>query len=119
MKLKHFKISEFDSADLPGSGKNMKESTLEMLDAARGFANMPFVINSAYRTEAHNRRVGGVDSSAHTTGHAVDIRVKGGRQKYLIIRACMQAGFNRIGISRTFVHVDNDPDKPENVIWTY
>lgn len=117
--MKHFKISEFDSPDKPGSGKNMQESTLKMLDTARATADMPFVINSAYRTEAHNRRVGGVDSSAHTKGYAVDIKATGGRQRYLIIRACMQAGFNRLGIARTFIHVDNDSDKPQNVIWKY
>jgi hypothetical protein len=31
----------------------------------------------------------------------------------------MKAGFNRIGIADTFIHVDNDPGKAENVIWTY
>jgi hypothetical protein len=31
----------------------------------------------------------------------------------------MEAGFNRIGISSTFIHVDNDPSKPEDVIWLY
>jgi hypothetical protein len=31
----------------------------------------------------------------------------------------MEAGFNRIGIAPTFIHVDNDPSKPEDVIWLY
>jgi hypothetical protein len=28
-------------------------------------------------------------------------------------------GFNRIGVANTFIHVDNDPSLPEDVIWTY
>lgn len=117
--MKYFKIEEFDSADLKGSGKNMKESTLEMLDAARGYAGVAFVITSGYRTKEHNRKVGGVDSSAHTRGYAVDIRCTESRKRFLILRALLSAGFNRIGVASTFLHCDNDPEKPENVIWKY
>ena|SRR3990167_3029418 len=115
----HFKIQEFDSPDKPGSGKNMQKSTLEMLDKARGLADIPFVINSGFRTDVHNRRVGGVDSSAHTGGYAVDIKATEGRQRFIILRALMGVGFNRLGIASTFIHVDNDPEKPENVLWKY
>ena len=31
----------------------------------------------------------------------------------------MAVGFNRIGIAGTFIHVDLDFDKSQNVIWTY
>ena len=31
----------------------------------------------------------------------------------------MQVGFNRIGIADTFIHVDDDKDKSQQVIWTY
>ncbi|PCJ57920.1 MAG: peptidase M15 [Rhodospirillaceae bacterium] len=117
--MNFFKISEFDSPDEKGSGKKMQQSTLEMLDKARGIAGISFVITSGYRTKEHNKKVGGVDSSAHTSGYAADIRVKDGRQRYLITRACMNAGFNRIGIAGTFIHIDNDPTKAENVIWKY
>jgi hypothetical protein len=52
MELKHFKLSEFDSPDLPGSGKNMNPDFLKRLDEAREIAGVPFNINSGFRTSA-------------------------------------------------------------------
>ena len=54
MNLKHFSINEFDSPDLPNSGLNMDNDFLQMLDMAREIANIPFKINSGYRTEEYN-----------------------------------------------------------------
>ena len=31
----------------------------------------------------------------------------------------IRAGFKRIGIGSTFIHVDLDLDKPQNVFWLY
>ena len=118
MHLKNFNWpTEFDSPDSPGSGANMKQSTLVKLQKARDLARMPFKINSAYRTPAYNRRVGGSVNSAHTRGRALDISARTSEARFRIVQACMKAGFNRIGIYRTFVHVDDDPSLPQNVIW--
>ena len=72
-KPKYFNLSEFDSPDQAGSGAYMNPDFLRKLDKARGIAGIPFRINSGYRTEAHNRKVGGVNDSAHLKGLAVDI----------------------------------------------
>jgi zinc D-Ala-D-Ala carboxypeptidase len=118
MQLKNFRFpQEFDSRDAPGSGVNMQKSTLIKLQKARDIAGIPFKINSAFRTVAHNRAVGGSANSAHTRGHAVDIAATTGAQKFRIVQAAMQAGFTRIGIYRNFIHVDDDPSLPQNVIW--
>ena len=53
MTLKYFKLSEFDSPDLKGSGSNMNYTFLEKLDQARGLAGIPFKITSGFRTEAY------------------------------------------------------------------
>ncbi len=42
MNLKNFKLSEFDSPDLPGSGSNMNPNFLQMLDEARDLAGVPY-----------------------------------------------------------------------------
>ena len=42
-----------------------------------GEGNDPIIINSAYRSPAVNKAVGGVATSNHLTGCAVDIRVAG------------------------------------------
>ena len=117
--LKYFNIDEFDSPDQVGSGQLMHESFLHKLDDARGIAGVRFMITSGFRTEEHNSFVGGVDSSSHTRGWAVDISCRDSVSRYKIIYALMAVGFNRIGIADTFIHVDDDPSKIENVIWTY
>ena len=125
VKLLHFELSEFDSPDEIGSGKNMDSNFLAMLDDARGIAGIPFTITSGFRTPSHNAYVGGVQpslqskGSSHLFGYAADIAAPTSRQKYLIVASLLTAGFNRIGIGETFIHVDNDPDKDPDVIWTY
>ena len=119
MELKNFTLSEFDSPDKIGSSEIMNPDFLQMLDKARDIANTPFRITSGVRTEAHNKAVGGVDSSSHITGHACDISAPASGQKFAIINALLEVGFNRIGISHNFIHVDNDPNKVAGVIWTY
>lgn len=117
--MKYFDINEFDSPDVKGSGKKMKASTLALLEACREEAGIPFVITSGYRTPTHNKRVGGVNGSSHTKGYAVDIRCRNSADRYKIIQAAFIVGFTRIGISGTFIHLDNDPRKVQDRIWTY
>lgn len=117
--MQYFNYSEFDSPDKPGSGKNMQDITLKKLDRARERAGIPFYITSGYRTPAHNQVVGGASNSAHLRGYAVDIAVKGSRERYLIIEALINEGFHRIGIGEKFVHADNDPGLDPRVIWDY
>lgn len=124
MNLSYFSLSEFDSPDLPGSGKNMDSQFLSMLDNARSIAGISYKITSGYRTESHNAKVGGVPKgteskgSSHMYGYAADISANSGSQRWIIIKSLIDAGFNRIGIAKSFIHVDNDPDKPK-AIWTY
>ena len=47
------------------------------LEALRERVGVPIIINSGYRSPAVNRAVGGVPTSNHQTGCAVDIRVAG------------------------------------------
>ena len=115
--MKYFEDSEFACKHC---GKNeMKQSFLFKLKEARRIADTSFVLSSAYRCDIHNANVGGVKGSSHTKGYAVDIRVTDDRKRFKVIAALMEVGFNRIGVSGNFIHVDNDPSKSEDVIWTY
>jgi len=115
----YFEYSEFDSPDQVGSYEQMSVEFLNKLAQARKIAAVGFKITSGYRSPAHNAKVGGVKGSSHTNGHAVDIYAPTSTQKYLIINALLQVGFNRIGVAKNFIHVDDDPSKAEDVIWTY
>mgnify|MGYP000032029474 FL=1 len=91
---------------------------LVKLDKAREFAKVPFVINSAYRSPEHAESIKNPTSS-HIKGLAVDIKATDSRTRYKVLNALMHVGFNRIGIADTFIHVDDDKDKSQQVIWTY
>ena len=98
--------------------ENMDVDFLAKLDEAREYANIPFIINSAYRSPTHPESIKNPTSS-HIKGLAVDISVKDSRTRFLVLDALMVVGFSRIGIASTFIHVDLDLDKSQNVIWTY
>jgi hypothetical protein len=89
---------------------NMNVDFLAKLDEAREYANIPFIINSAYRSQEHPLSIKNPTSS-HIKGLAVDIKANDSRQRFLILDALIAVGFNRIGIAGTFIHVDLDLDK--------
>lgn len=116
--MTYFKTEEF--ACKCGCGRNeMMPSTLSKLVAARHSANIPFKLTSAYRCKAHNAAVSKVEESAHTEGYAVDIAADTSVVRFTIVNALLKAGFNRIGVAKTFIHVDDMPGKPPNVMWEY
>jgi uncharacterized protein YcbK (DUF882 family) len=117
--LRYFKLEEFDSPDELGSGCNMSQEILSMLDAARKIYGKPMRITSGFRTKNHNKKVGGVESSSHLKGLAADIACSESRNRFDMIRALLEVGFKRLGVAGTFIHVDIDKNKSQNVIWTY
>lgn len=118
--FKYFSWSEFDSPDEPGSGKlHMDEAFIHKLDAIREEAGFPFIITSGYRTPKHNAKVGGVPNSSHLKGVAVDIAAVTQSQKESIARVAIRNGVTRIGWGNTFIHLDVDPNKTQNIVWGY
>ena len=117
--MKYFKLEEFESPNSPGSGEEMKQLFLNKLDVARGYAGIPFIINSGFRTVDHNVSVKGSLNSSHLRGYAADIHCLDSRSRKIIVNALINAGLNRIGIAKTFIHVDCDPEKSQDVIWLY
>ena len=91
---------------------------LAKLDEAREYAEIPFIINSAYRNPEHKESIKNPTSS-HIKGLAVDIKAKDSRTRGIILEALRSVGFTRIGIAKTFIHVDLDYSKSQNVTWLY
>lgn len=124
--MKYFNYSEFDSPDVQGSGQLMDKKLLKLLDKVREIVGEPIIINSGFRTPAHNEAVGGKmpddngdGGSSHLKGLAVDIAVRHSRMRFKLISALLEVGINRIGIADNFIHIDIDPFKDTDVIWTY
>lgn len=67
----------------------------------------------------HNLAEGGARLSGHLTGHALDIKASDSRTRFVIIKALMDAGFNRIGIANGFIHADDAPYSAKEVVWLY
>lgn len=65
---------KYDPAKIPSNIKaNIEYTVKELLEPGRVLLNKPIQITSGYRSEAHNKAVGGAKSSQHITGKAFDI----------------------------------------------
>lgn len=122
--MEYFKYHEFDSPDVDGSGQMMDTEFLSMLNAAREIYGQPMRITSGFRTENYNeelkaRGYKASPNSSHLKGLAADIECLNSTDRYNMVDSLLKAGFNRIGIASTFIHVDNDLSKAPFVIWTY
>lgn len=115
MKLtKNFSLHEFDCKDgsiMPdGVLVNIKKLA-NNLQVIRNYIGLPVIINSAYRTPSHNKKVGGSPTSQHLYGKAADIRVVGMSPEQLreIILELIKEGKileGGVGIYNNFVHYD-------------
>ena len=102
----HFKVKEFRCHD--GSDTIVVSQDLaEVLEKIRTHFGKPVVINSGYRTESYNKKVGGAAYSQHKYGTAADICISGVTPKQIAAYAeTLLPGTGGIGIYGTFCHVD-------------
>lgn len=115
MKWKYFKYEDFKC---PCCNENhISYELIARLDAARGISGIPYIINSGYRCPVRNKDVGGVDRSSHLRGLAVDIAYKDERELFLILKGLFFAGFTRLHIGSTYIHVDIDVFKTQRIIF--
>lgn len=125
---KNFSSSEFFSPDV--ERQEMQPVVINALQVARDLSEIPFKVNSGWRTLAHHvglyrytYRAGtvledypGVPNSAHLRGWAADIAARNSRTRYIVVKAALKAGLHRVIIYPTFVHLDCDPSLPPDVI---
>lgn len=116
---KYFKDYEFLQCSPPCDVSQVSPGSLDRLDKARAFAGIPFIVNSAYRSSEYEKKKGRSGSGAHTRGCAFDIRCTDSRSRFLIVMSAIEAGFTRIGIAKTFVHLDDDASLSHPCIWLY
>lgn len=90
---------------------------LDMLQSLRNRLGRPMIVTSAYRSPAHNARVGGAPRSRHLLGIAFDIRMDNHDPQSFIAQA-RAMGFHGIGTypRQGFVHIDARP-AAEAAIW--
>ena len=113
--MKYYKINEFQcrcGCAMPAEVRQNIEALVEnVLDPVREAYGKPIYVNSGYRCEAHNRKVGGVPRSQHIVGEAADVRPVQGVQEFkseleALARIIKEQGrFDQLIIYPTFLHV--------------
>ena len=88
----HFMLSEFlnlgkypENIPTVQQISNMIYGCRNLLEPARQAIGCPIIINSGFRNEVVNRRVGGVSISQHLQGCAADLRPKDARQFWHLV----------------------------------
>ena len=114
--MKYFTESEFNEFE------KMDSKLLEKLDQLREAYGYPIKLTSTYRSPDHPIEAKKAKPGEHAYGAAVDIACVGGEATFKLVKAAIEVGFTRIGISRknNFVHVGiGYDDAPPITIWTY
>lgn len=116
-----FQPSEFASGD---DGSIVVETEfLDRLQELRTRYGRPMALSSGYRTPAHNMKESTTGPKGpHTTGRAVDVKVAGGKNRFLLVALAIECGFTGIGVAKTFVHLDDitdNPAIPRPAVWSY
>lgn len=117
LNLKYFSYDEFERISSPVC--KLDPSSLQRLDRAREIAGVPFIVTSAYRSPESEKAKGRSGFGAHTLGRAFDIKCVDSESRWHIVFGALAAGFTRIGIGSTFVHMDDAETLPSPRIWLY
>lgn len=103
---KNFTVKEFACSD--GTDTVFVSLALvNLLQKIRDHFGKAVIINSAYRTEAHNKAIGGATYSQHKYGLAADIHINGVTPKEIAAYVeTLLPSSGGIGIYKSFTHVD-------------
>lgn len=88
------------------------------LQQVRDEIGNPLKITSGCRCSEHNETEGGNPFSSHVTGFAADISCTHSNKRMTLL-AVLSKTFRRVGVASSFIHVDIDPTKDQDVLWTY
>ncbi len=122
--IKHFAPREFTCKcnGLCDHSVAISIATVAKLDKIRDLIGLPVTILSGTRCARHNNKVGGKTQSGHLVkngeSHAADVLCSDSGFRFAFLAAALPV-FNRIGIGKDFIHVDDDPELPENTVWVY
>lgn len=103
---KNFTVKEFACSDGTDT-VFISLALVNLLQKIRNHFGKAVIINSAYRTEAHNKSIGGATYSQHKYGLAADIHINGVTPKEIAAYVeTLMPSSGGIGIYKSFTHVD-------------
>jgi hypothetical protein len=116
---KHFKLGE-KTGTLGHTIADLKPELVDLMDKMRGECGFAWIITSGFRTVAENNMLpSAAIDSAHTKGEAVDIYCVDNRKRQILLDILRKNGINRIGLGKTFIHIDISKTLPQDVTWNY
>jgi len=102
--------------------RSVNQETLDMAQKAREILGHSLRVTSGGRCPNHpeQARKANPNGGDHPNCRGLDIAVDGSTRGN-VVRAGLDAGFNAIGVAKTFVHWGNREDVPEGytVMWVY
>ena len=102
-----------------GCGKDdIKEELAIKIQQVRDTLNRSITINSGVRCSNHNTTINATPTSSHIGGWAADLKYTGAADRYELLYAILPI-FDRVGIAKTFIHVDVDANKTASVDLLY
>ena len=108
---KNFKVSEFACHHC--GENNIDQRVLDMAQTLRDELGVPVRVNSGYRCEKHNAKVGGVKGSFHTKGMAADLSCSlGAKEMFQAVQRLKQEGklpdlcYCIMYTRKNFIHID-------------
>lgn len=110
-KYRYFSQRDFANAVPSCNIEDMDEELLKRIDLAREISGIPYRVLSAYRTHEHEISRGRSGTSSHVKGVAIDIEARTPREKFLVLKGVVGAGFTRIFVYEWGIHVDIDKEK--------
>ena len=119
---KNFQLSEF--ACKCGCGQMPNAESLEFrylvckLQSIRDACRFPLIINSGFRCPKHNKKEGGESDSSHLIGLGADISITNDYARLAFLQSAIRNDIKRIGIGKTYIHVDVD-DAKSDASWVY
>ena len=101
------------------SVEDLNPKLVERIIMAQRMCGEQFVVTSGFRSQSYERSKGRKGSSSHCKGLAVDVSAINSHLRFKIVAGCILAGFPRLGIGKTFLHIDIDETKPYPIVFHY
>jgi len=100
--------------------RTVNQATLVRLQVVRDIVNHGLVVTSGGRCPNHPNEINRETPADHQKGKGVDVSANGSNRGN-IVKAGITAGFNAIGVAKTFVHLGYRAELPKThtTIWVY
>ena len=100
--------------------RSVNQPTLNRLQVVRDKKNAPMGVTSGGRCQYHPDELARTTPADHQKGDGVDVSCSGADRGNLVMWG-IEAGFNAIGVAKTFVHLGRRDELPPGhlTMWVY